>query len=136
MLRRTVEKLYKTCKIIFISNHISRIDSSISSRCVCLRIESPSDIEIKNILYDIIDSYKLNVNEKQLEYIIKVSQRNLKTAILLLEYSTSNKNFTKPTLHHLIPIHNIISKINQCTTPNNIREIRENLHDIILYDIN
>lgn len=136
MLRRTVEKLYKTCKIIFISNHISRIDSSISSRCVCLRIESPSDIEIKNILYDIIDSYKLNVNEKQLEYIIKVSQRNLKTAILLLEYSTSNKNFIKPTLHHLIPVHNIISKINQCNTPNNIREIRENLHDIILYDIN
>ncbi len=136
MLRRTVEKLYKTCKIIFISNHISRIDSSISSRCICLRIESPTDIQIKNILKDIIDTNKINVNDKQLDHIIKVSQRNLKTAILLLEYSSSTNNFTKPTLHHLIPIHNIISKINNSTKPSDIREIRENLHDILLYDIN
>ena len=83
MLRRTVEKLYKTCKIIFISNHISRIDSSISSRCICLRIESPSEYEIKNILVDIIDTYHLNVTEKQLEYIIKVSQRNLKDSYII-----------------------------------------------------
>ena len=51
------------------------------------RIKHVRSILDKNdILVDIIDTYHLNVTEKQLEYIIKVSQRNLKTAILLLEY--------------------------------------------------
>tara|TARA_B100001758_G_C18386100_1_gene600192 strand:+ start:620 stop:1660 length:1041 start_codon:yes stop_codon:yes gene_type:complete len=136
MLRRTIEKLYKTCKIIFMSNHISRIDSSISSRCICLRIESPSDKEIENILSDISEKNNIqNISDKQMNYILKVSQRNLKTALVLFEYSLYKDN-TKPELYHLQPIINVIDKINNYSKPKQIKEIRNDLHNLILYDVN
>lgn len=135
MLRRTIEKLYKTCKIIFISNHISRIDSSISSRCICLRIESPSDDEIKDILSEICDKHSISISSKQLNYILKVSQRNLKTALVLFEYSMYTQS-PKPTLYHIQPIIDIIDKVYKSSAPRHVKEIREQLHNLLLYDVN
>lgn len=136
MLRRTIEKVYKTCKIIFITNNLSKIDNSIISRCFCIRIQSPQDKELFSILKDISDQENLSIQEKQIEYIIKKSQRNITTAITLLEYSTINNKYTKPYLHYNEYIKEIINLVFSSTDTSNMTKIRSMLHNILLYDIN
>lgn len=131
MLRRTIEIIYNTCKIIFITNHISKLDNSILSRCICLRIESPTNNEIYTILKDIIDNEELKINETKLNSIIKISKRNLNTALVLLETSQD----IKPLLYYKKPFETILNKINKFVQIEELIDIRRDLHNLLLYNL-
>lgn len=49
-LRRTMEKYIATCRLILCANSISQVIPAIRSRCLGIRVPSPSDEEIVEIL--------------------------------------------------------------------------------------
>lgn len=136
MLRRTIENVYKTCRIFFITNNISKIDNSITSRCICLRTELPTTDEITIILEHIVEKENIAVNKQQIEKIIKNSNRNLSTCLVMLEYSNRDKKSKKTNNIINIFINKLITKINNSTNLDNILEIRDSIHFVVLYDIN
>lgn len=49
-LRRTMEKYIATCRLILCANSISQVIPAIRSRCLGIRVASPADSEIVQIL--------------------------------------------------------------------------------------
>eukprot|EP01067_Filipodium_phascolosomae_P003834 Filipodium_phascolosomae@DN2680_c2_g1_i10.p1 len=60
-LRRTMEKYMKSCRLVLVCNSLSRVLPPVRSRCLCLRIGAPSNVEIVSILHQIADAEKLQV---------------------------------------------------------------------------
>lgn len=87
-LRRTMEKCMKTCRIIMTCETLTKIIPPIRSRCISIRIASPKETEIKDILQKINKQEGINLNETVLQKIIKSSNRNLRYAINMLQFST------------------------------------------------
>eukprot|EP01067_Filipodium_phascolosomae_P003836 Filipodium_phascolosomae@DN2680_c2_g1_i12.p1 len=58
-LRRTMEKYMKSCRLVLVCNSLSRVLPPVRSRCLCLRIGAPSNVEIVSILHQIADAEKL-----------------------------------------------------------------------------
>ena len=85
ILNKILEMHSVNCKFILISNTINNIMTSLQSNCLCLRIQSPSQEEIKNHILEIIDENDIHLSSTQLEKLLHVNHRNLKTSILQLE---------------------------------------------------
>ena len=86
ILNKILELHSVNCKFILISNTINNIMSSLQSNCLCLRIQCPSQEEIRNHIVEIINKENnINLSVTQLEKLLSDNHRNLKTAILQLE---------------------------------------------------
>lgn len=94
-LRNTMEVYGKTCKIIFLSSNPSRIIPALHSRCVSIRISSPSGETTRAILTRICKREGVEAN---VDKILKESKGHLKKAILLLQLFSSygSKIFSNP----------------------------------------
>ena len=73
----------------------------IRSRCLSLRIPSPSEKDIKNLLKDIKIKESLSITEKLIESIVENSTRNVRKAINTLQLSKKNKKIYKIYLFSL-----------------------------------
>lgn len=89
-LRRTMEKYSNKCKFIFLSNNISKIIEPLRSRCLQIRIPSPNNIQIINILLDICYKEDINISLLKIKEILKRSNGNVKIAIWLLNFKKYN----------------------------------------------
>lgn len=136
MLRRTIENVYNTCRIFFISNNISKIDNSITSRCICFRTELLNKTELYNIICSILEQEKIVISETQTNKIINTSNRNLSTCLVMLEYTVHSKKFTKPVNYYDQLIDNFIIDMSKATQLTDIIHLRDTLHLFILYEIN
>ena len=89
-LRRTMEKYMKNMRIILCCNNGARLIAPIKSRCLIIRIPSPSIQALKSALKDIlIKEGNIIFPEDVLFVIAKNSNGNLRKAILLLECTKS-----------------------------------------------
>jgi replication factor C subunit 3/5 len=86
-LRRTMEKYMKSCRLIMSCNSLTKIIPPIRSRCLSIRVPSPSEVDIKAILTNIAAKEGINVNSSQIEMIIKTCDRNVRRAINCLQLS-------------------------------------------------
>lgn len=86
-LRRTMEKYSGNCRIIMCCNQISKIISPIRSRCLAIRIPSPSKEKMISILNTIQINENLKINEKQILKIVDNCRGNLRNAINSLQIS-------------------------------------------------
>ena len=136
MLRRTIENVYNTCRIFFISNNISKIDNSITSRCICFRTELLQKIELYDILFSIAKKEQIDISESQINKIISTSNNDLSTCLVMLEYTIHSNKFTKPVNYYDQLIDNFIIEMNQVTQLIDIIQLRDTLHLFILYEIN
>eukprot|EP01126_Amoeba_proteus_P012901 TRINITY_DN1536_c0_g1_i5.p1 TRINITY_DN1536_c0_g1~~TRINITY_DN1536_c0_g1_i5.p1 ORF type:complete len:261 (-),score=40.35 TRINITY_DN1536_c0_g1_i5:152-934(-) len=84
-LRRTMEKYMATCRLILSCSSLSKIIGAIRSRCLCIRIGAPSIPEIQRILQDISEKEYINLPPKFSAMIAKMSNRNLRRAIMTLQ---------------------------------------------------
>lgn len=57
-LRRTMEKYIATCRLILCANSISQVIPAIRSRCLSIRVPSPTQGEIVTILM-VRNNYKI-----------------------------------------------------------------------------
>ena len=69
-LRRTMEKYSKTCRFLMICNAMSRLIDPLKSRCVCVRITSPSNSEIIQTILKICYHEKFDISLENLNQIV------------------------------------------------------------------
>lgn len=89
-LRRTMEKYMANCRIIMTCTCLSKVIMPIRSRCLSLRIPSPSSEDIRKLLKDIKSKENLTTNDRMIDSIVDNSNRNVRKAINTLQLS---KNF-------------------------------------------
>merc|ERR1719400_1554725 len=84
-LRRTMEKYMTTCRIILCANSTSKVIPAIQSRCLLVRIPSPTEEEIITVLQNIAKKENCQLPLELAQRIAEKSDRNLRRAILLTE---------------------------------------------------
>jgi replication factor C subunit 3/5 len=84
-LRYTMEKYHKTCKFILCGYQLSKIIEPLRSRCLNIRLPSPSCQELKSILFDVSCRENIDIDEQNLSTIIKLANGNIKKALCLME---------------------------------------------------
>jgi replication factor C subunit 3/5 len=129
----TLLELYEeSCRIIFICHNLSKMLLQLKSRCLLLKIEMPSDIEIKNTINHIIDKEELKISDKNIDLIITKSKNNINIAIFLLQrFSVGNETLNNNVDVFIEKCCSDIFKYNA-----NPDIIRENIFTILVYDIN
>lgn len=90
-LRRTMEKYVSNCKLIFITERISKVIEAVKSRCLCIRVPAPSNEAIIKKLNDVAQKEGFELPEKVANNIVLKSERNLRVALLMLEAAKSKK---------------------------------------------
>ncbi len=87
-LRRTMEKYMANCRLIMSCNSLTKVMAPIRSRCLSLRVPSPTDEDIKNILTRIKKQEGLDkVSSQQIDKIVKSSDSNIRRAVNCLQLS-------------------------------------------------
>lgn len=103
-LRRTMEKYANSCKFIFISNQLSKINEPLKSRCLCIRIPLPTDTMILNIILNISTKEKISLTSDDIFHILDKSENNINKTVWILEMKKFNVNNTNDW-------HDILGKI-------------------------
>ena len=85
-LRRTMEKYNDKCRFISRCKSLSKVSKPLQSRCICLRVPSPSDIELFGYIYRISAKENLKIRLSDYANIINKSNGNIKIALWNLEY--------------------------------------------------
>lgn len=84
-LRRTMEKYSMTTRLILCCESLSRIICPLKSRCMVVRVPSPTDEEIREICVSVADRVRLTVPDPVLDQIVAKSRGNLRRALLSME---------------------------------------------------
>ncbi|MHA1196995.1 MAG: replication factor C small subunit [Promethearchaeota archaeon] len=84
-LRRTMEKYTKNCRMILICNYSNKIIPPIQSRCVVFRFSSLKPEDIKKRIQFIAEQENIEVTEKGLDALVKVSRGDCRRAINYLQ---------------------------------------------------
>ena len=132
ILNKILELHSVNCKFILISNTINNIMSSLQSNCLCLRIQCPSQEEIRNHIVEIINKENnINLSVTQLEKLLSDNHRNLKTAILQLEIcdliKSQKASINKKKIQEIVKL--ILKKRTTLTT---ISKITSFLYEFIM----
>ena len=89
-LRCNMEKYHNTCRFILCASNISKIIDPIISRCLDIRIPSPSTDDMLNLIYYILLNEKKLISRKQINNIIKCGEFNIKKTLWILQMSLYN----------------------------------------------
>ncbi|CEM26005.1 unnamed protein product [Vitrella brassicaformis CCMP3155] len=84
-LRRTMEKYVGACRIIMTANNFAKVLPPIRSRCLCIRVPSPTNQEIREVMHQIAVNENITVPDDLVDRIIAASGRDLRRALLMLE---------------------------------------------------
>jgi len=84
-LRRTMEKYMTTCRLILCCNSTSRVIPAVRSRCLCLRVPSPSIEQISVIIKQTCKQEGITIPNELVNKIAMKSNRNLRRALLMCE---------------------------------------------------
>lgn len=139
-LRRTMEKYVGNCRLLLLANSTSRIIPAILSRCLCVRVSAPKVEEITQILHNTCKKEGLNLPKELATKIANKSERNLRRALLMLESCKveqypfdPNQNISEPD--YLLFIKDTSRKIVQDQSLQQIKQIRDNLYELITHGI-
>lgn len=84
-LRRTMEKYVTTSRLILVCESFSKIIDPLRSRCLSIRVPSPTNMEISLILKKVAKSEGLQAPDEFLNKVSDNSHRSLRKALLILE---------------------------------------------------
>jgi replication factor C subunit 3/5 len=132
-LRRTMEKYSSTCRFIMLCNAISKIIDPLKSRCVCVRIASPTSKQIIETVMKIAHNENIDISLQNLRKITCIAKNNIKHTIWLLECIMWNLN---PSNTYVDIIDDIITLIMKKDIHGEIIiEIRKLLYKILITNI-
>lgn len=84
-LRRTLEKYIGLCRFMFLSNNEGNIIEPLQSRCIKLRVASPTTEDICNIIQEVVSSEKITMSKKSIKSLIEFSDSNLSRTLNYLQ---------------------------------------------------
>eukprot|EP00842_Homolaphlyctis_polyrhiza_P005840 jgi/Hompol1/6257/HPOL_002199-RA len=135
-LRRTMEKYSANMRMIMCCNVTSKIISPIRSRCLLIRVASPSDEEIHVVLQKVAQKENIRIPAAFADRIVAASEGNLRKALLTFEAAKVQQYPFSETQQ--IPktdweqfIQQIAHAIVKEQSPKALVEIRSNLYQLM-----
>jgi replication factor C subunit 3/5 len=122
-LRRTMERYNKNVRFILWCRSLSKVIKPLQSRCMCIRIPSPSDLELFGYIFKISIKENIKLTLDQYVKIIDRANGNIKIALWELDFCRFNyemstdyyesidkiiKLILEPILSNVIKIRDII----------------------------
>ena len=92
-LRRTMEVYSQNCRFIMWSRVLSNVFLPLRSRCMCIRVPSPSDNDLFIHLFKISIVEKIKTSGSSMYQIVKLANGNIKNALWMLELYKHGKGF-------------------------------------------
>ena len=89
-LRCNMEKYHKTCRFILCASNTSKIIDPIISRCLDIRIPSPTTNDMLNLIYYILLNENKLISRTKINDIIKAGEFNIKKTLWILQMSLYN----------------------------------------------
>uniref|UniRef100_A0A0K0G0L2 Replication factor C subunit 3 (inferred by orthology to a human protein) n=1 Tax=Strongyloides venezuelensis TaxID=75913 RepID=A0A0K0G0L2_STRVS len=85
-LRRTMEKYSHNCRIIMCVDCLGRIIDPLKSRCLTIRVPSPSDSEIREALCEVLKKERTAcIKDEHIELCVKRGNGNMRRALITLQ---------------------------------------------------
>ncbi len=136
-LRRTMEMYTGVCRLILNCSNQSKVIDPLRSRCLGIRVSSPSHDEISNVLQAVGKKENVVVPPQLAVSIARDSGRNLRRAILMLEAcKVQNGTLTPTTQVRKTDWEEYISQLAQDITqeqsPQRLLVAREKLYELLI----
>jgi len=133
-LRRTLETKINNSRFIFIVNNEGFLMDPLYSRCITIPVLSPDNREIFNVIHPIALKEELIFTNQDYNDIINNSNRNMHTAISIINNYKITKKIIKDIdiNEDIIIICNIIIK---CTKIDYITLLREKLNNLLINNL-
>ena len=81
-----MERYNDKCRFVMWCKSLSKIIKPLQSRCICLRVPSPTDLELFGYIFNISIKEGIKLSIEELSNIVEKSKGNTKTALWQLEY--------------------------------------------------
>lgn len=88
-LRRTMEKYSSVCRLFMTASNVSRIIDPVRSRCVCMRVPSPSSQQIRKVIEHVARAESIFLPASFANKVVASCDRNLRRALLSMEVAHS-----------------------------------------------
>ncbi|KAL9660845.1 hypothetical protein QQ045_025663 [Rhodiola kirilowii] len=136
-LRRTMEKYSSSCRLILCCNSSSKVTEAIRSRCLNVRINSPSVEEIVNVLEFIAKKESLQLPSELAARIAEKSNRSLRRAVLSLETCRVQQypftpNQAIPPMDWEEYVFEIASDIMKEQSPKRLFQVRGKIYELLI----
>lgn len=136
-LRRTMEKYVKTCRLILCCDSLTRVIDPLRSRCLALRVGSPSNEEVVGVLFDVASKENIQLPVEFADKIAVASKGNLRRAILCLEASrVQNYPFSKDQVVVLPDWEQFVMTIGEMIkleqSPQKLLQVRQKLQQLLV----
>ena len=89
-LRRTMEDNSDNCRFILWCNSISKVINPLRSRCKCLKVSSPQNIDMMEYILTISQRENIDMTLDKMCYILNESDGNIKRVLWLLQIYKNN----------------------------------------------
>ena len=138
-LKYLIQQYNKNIRFCLICNYISRLDYSLQNEFIRLRFSQLPKREINNFLKNIVKKEKLNISQKQLEFIQNKFNSDIRSMINFLQSNYQNIDKNLKILSHtffencnnkLSKKKNILKFLNQICERQNIRKREFIIHYI------
>jgi len=133
-LRRTMEKYMAQCRLILLTESISKLIPALRSRCLGIRVKAPSEQEIENVLEKVTTQEMIELSTNQQSQIVKMSGRNLRKAMLLAEvcHVKGVTDGPPPEYDWEIYLKETARKIIEQQTPSQVLLVRSRLYELLV----
>lgn len=133
-LRRTLEKYSAKIRVIIVCQSIGKIIPAIKSRCLLVRVQAPSNEQVRDALEQVAAREKVQDARAVLDTIAQASDGNLRKALLDLQayHLTKNsapKSFTESW--KLAVREGVIEPLRRQQTPETVRAVRAVFYDLL-----
>ncbi len=136
-LRRTMEKYSAFCRVILIAESLSRLIPPIRSRCLPVRVRSPTVQEISGVLSQSVADENVRISPEGVPEISNNCDRDLRKGYLLVDCARNVGSASKFDLKRTMAgsweegIETIVSGMIAEQTPRKLLDIRSKLYDLL-----
>ncbi len=103
-LRRTMEKYSGTCRFIMWCNSLSQVIEPLKSRCICIRVEAPSNQEMFKLAYTVAMKEDIDLKFEDYDFLIKNANGSIKMllwSLNLMKVKNTTKNIYQDTIEKI-----------------------------------
>jgi replication factor C subunit 3/5 len=130
-LRRTMERYNHNCRFVMWCRSLSKVIKPLQSRCICLRVPTPSDEKLFKHILNISIKENINVGLAKYSEIINKSKGNIKSALWELQFLKFNYDLDT---NYNQSINEIVKLILEKKLVN-VQIIRNILHSLMITNI-
>ncbi|CAD5235704.1 unnamed protein product [Bursaphelenchus xylophilus] len=137
-LRRTMEKHSSRCKIFLVCMHIHKMIEPLVSRCVPIRLSSPSKEELTQLVKNVAQKECFTVTDNFIHSLIETTNYNVRTTLLALEATVDKggKNYLYDNCRIVLPdwraaIIDIANRLLDKRRVEDVQAVRSRFYDLI-----